>query len=406
LGSVYSTIANDPVIATMFGPEQQARDFATINLLNSFSVLTVLALAYAVCGKTYDGSPHKGLHGIIDALQPLRRPLLALSGIALFIQFLSFPIPNDLILRNVVEKLSLVVPLAIVLAFSAWRQLPAFDRLFALVVLASSFFFGLVSASKTAALFPLVGAVAGYFLGGRKVICAAFTLITLGLYPTLTAIVDAERTHWDYDPVMNSLAQRLDILMQALTAEGTRPSGGAEGESNPLIRFSHAPYQAYLINEWNEGRPGNSLHDSWTALIPRVLWPEKPIITRFGTELYATIFKVEVAKSHQAPTYTGEAFWNYGWVGVVVVSILLGLQLGWFSRKWLELSFGQTTRLGILIFSLPVVLNAWAVETWITPSYVGGTVTLVVLIKAADWAMSCLIGAPVRKTPILGGARS
>jgi hypothetical protein len=275
--------------------------------------------------------------------------------------------------------------------------LPALDKLVGLVLLLASVLFGFASASKTSVLFPLVAAVAGLLLGGRKVICAVLTAIIVLLYPSLANVVDAQRSHWQHDTLANSVAQRFEILVEVLRDDELgRTATKADEKDNPLIRFSHGPYQAFLIKEWYEGRPGNSLADVWTALIPRILWPDKPIITRFGGELYGTIFNVDRATSNQAPTYTGEAFWNYGWVGLIVVSILLGLQIGWFSLKWLELSFGKTTAIGILVFSLPVVLNSWAVETWIAASYVGGFVTLVVLIKAADWAASFLI-APARR---------
>ena len=399
LGSFYSTVTSDPVYMAMFGADQQSRYFATINLMNSVSVLIALACVYLMCGTRYVGSPHQGLRDIINALQILRRPLLALAGITLFLQFLFFPIPEDLLLRNLLDKLSMVVPLAIVLTFSSWRKLPILDKCLGLILVSTGVGFGLLSASKTAALFPLVATIAGFLLDERKVVCTVLTLIILFFYSSLATIVSAERAHWQYDPVTNSVSQRLDILMDALAAEVPGASrSGAEEEVDPLKRLSHAPYQAFLVNEWNEGRPGNSLQDSWTALIPRVLWPEKPIITRFGAELYATIFRVDQAASNQAPTYSAEAFWNYGWVGLVVVSILLGLQIGWFSRKWLELSFGRSMNLGILIFALPVILNSWAVETWIAASYVGGFVTLLLLIKAADWATSFFVALPDRRS--------
>ena len=50
-------------------------------------------------------------------------------------------------------------------------------------------------------------------------------------------------------------------------------------------RFDVASIQGYLLNEYNSGRPGNSLVDLLAVVVPRVLWPEKPIITRFGVEL-------------------------------------------------------------------------------------------------------------------------
>ena len=55
-GSFYSTVTSDPVYAAMFGEEQQSRYFATINLMNSLSVLIALACAFLVCGTRYVGS--------------------------------------------------------------------------------------------------------------------------------------------------------------------------------------------------------------------------------------------------------------------------------------------------------------------------------------------------------------
>jgi hypothetical protein len=89
-GSFYSTVTGDPVYTALFGEERQSRYFATINLMNSLSVLIALACAFLVCGTRYVGSPHQGLRGVINALQILRRPLLALAGIALFCNSSSF----------------------------------------------------------------------------------------------------------------------------------------------------------------------------------------------------------------------------------------------------------------------------------------------------------------------------
>ena len=102
-------------------------------------------------------------------------------------------------------------------------------------------------------------------------------------------------------------------------------------------------------------------------------------------ELYLKIYVGVEGGSAQAPTYTGEAYWNYGWLGVVVVSILIGLELGWFTRKWLEFIYTPESGIGALIFCVPVAVSAFSVESWIAATYIGGFVTLAILIKFTNF---------------------
>ena len=71
-----------------------------------------------------------------------------------------------------------------------------------------------------------------------------------------------------------------------------------------LARFAHGPIQAYLVDEYHQGRPGHSLTDFWAALVPRVVWGEKPVITRFGPELHGLYWSQSNPHSAFAPTYT------------------------------------------------------------------------------------------------------
>ena len=148
--------------------------------------------------------------------------------------------------------------------------------------------------------------------------------------------------------------------------------------------FSAAPFQAFLVEQYDEGRPGDSLQSAWAAAVPRILWPDKPDVTRFGRELYGLVTSTSNPQSALAPTYTGEAYWNGGWPAVVVVSIFVGLELGWLTRRWLLLASGRSSGFGILIMAIPSALLAFWVESWIAATFVGGFLTLAILINAID----------------------
>jgi hypothetical protein len=191
----------------------------------------------------------------------------------------------------------------------------------------------------------------------------------------INPVVNSGRTHIDYDPVMNSVATRLAILVDV----GFGNSEDADPDSTELptilLRLSVLSIQGYLIDEYEKGRPGNSLDDFWTAMIPRVFWPAKPSITRFGAELHGQYFSVADPTSALAPTYSAEAYWNYGPLGLVLVSVLLGLEFGWLTRRWQLALAGRDPAFFLIAF--PAVLGGLYVETWVAASYIGGFMTLV-----------------------------
>ncbi len=121
-------------------------------------------------------------------------------------------------------------------------------------------------------------------------------------------------------------------------------------------------------------------------MIPRVLWPEKPIITRFGAELNAQYYYVPYEDSSQtssstAPTYSAEAYWNYGPLGVVIVSILLGLVIGWRTRNWQLAMVGRDPAFFLIAF--PVAIWASFVESWVVATYFGEFIIFAVILLLA-----------------------
>ena len=118
--------------------------------------------------------------------------------------------------------------------------------------------------------------------------------------------------------------------------------------------------------------------------MPRILWPDKPNVTRFGPELYSIVFNNPDPSSALSAYLHGGGLLELRLAGCLAVSVLLGLELGWLSRRWFEFVNGTKPGMGILIFTVPAALFAFWVETWIAASYVGGFVTLVILIKLCD----------------------
>jgi hypothetical protein len=386
-GTAYSTIAEGYVFELLFSEPDQVRNLPTINLMNSLSVLIVLIFALSVSKITNVPVPRLRLNRFFNSLQPFNWPLLLLSSLIIATVYLTFPVPENLILRGALEKLAVLPSLTVLICFAGWDRLPINQKIAVVLILIAMIAMGLLAASKTAAMIPFVAMAGGVYLHNYRKASIILIAVTAAWYFFLLApVVNQMRSQSQYDPITNTPAQRLGIFSEALTNISADSSSDNEGKTESLLyRFVHGSTQSFLIDEWRNGRPGDSLADSWAALVPRVLWPEKPIITRFGPELYLKIYVGVEGGSAQAPTYTGEAYWNYGWLGVVVVSILIGLELGWFTRKWLEFIYTPESGIGALIFCVPVAVSAFSVESWIAATYIGGFVTLAILIKFTNF---------------------
>jgi hypothetical protein len=94
-------------------------------------------------------------------------------------------------------------------------------------------------------------------------------------------------------------------------------------------RLCYAPQQGFVMDEYDSGRPGSPWEDFTMALIPRVLWPDKPLVTP-GTNFSVLISGEE--GNNNAPGTLGEGYWYGGWLGVLAVGLYVGIFLGAVDR--------------------------------------------------------------------------
>jgi hypothetical protein len=80
---------------------------------------------------------------------------------------------------------------------------------------------------------------------------------------------------------------------------------------------------------------GATLTQPLILLIPRVLWPDKPINT-FGQD-FGRLFHVTnywTRATYVDPTVPGELYWNFGLPGILVGMGLVGVLLRWLYRRY------------------------------------------------------------------------
>ena len=79
---------------------------------------------------------------------------------------------------------------------------------------------------------------------------------------------------------------------------------------------------AAAIVQYDSGQNGESLRDIFTVLIPRFLWPNKPVYN------VGARFNLAVADNPESASWMGayvEAYWNLGWFGLPLVMVPLAL---------------------------------------------------------------------------------
>ena len=104
-------------------------------------------------------------------------------------------------------------------------------------------------------------------------------------------------------------------------------------------------------------------------------WPDKPITTQSAVDF--NIAATGIATSASSPGLFAEAYWNYGWTGVILLMMPLGLLLALLSRYAIDVFHRESW----LYF--PVVLLAMRIgfrtDGYYVPDILGALVILISL---------------------------
>lgn len=154
-------------------------------------------------------------------------------------------------------------------------------------------------------------------------------------------------------------------------------------------RICLVPSQVYAMEHYDDGLPGKTLSMAPYVLIPRILMPEKPILSP-GLEFTWAVRGTQVESSTALGIF-GEAYWNGGWTLVILISLAVGVGfavLGNLVPQWVTRR--DYVRLPIIVHGLHL---AWRIEDWFVPAYLGGTVFalivsggLYVVLRWTGWA--------------------
>lgn len=375
-----------------------------VNLLNACSVFTVVGVSLTLGwwrGPVWQTQEVESVQQQNTLLQNLFPFVLTVAIACTCLKLFFFPVAENLLIRSIIGKLTLFLPACFLLLGMLWHSIKWPFKLAALILFFIEVSCGLLTLSKYQVVCTMLAFIAGIWIWRTTWKLMLLTLSGIGLiFAMINPLITLGRAHLAYD-AHNTLGTRIEILQDASTAlldpkfifltNGPQPNIRVNLEEMKKLeervraigrRFEVASIQGYLINEYDSDRPGNTLSNFWVTFVPRIIWPQKPIITNLGGELHIKYYNdPSQIYSALAPTYSAEAYWNYGPLGVVLVSILLGLAIGWLTQYSFLAVYG--TRSEYFIIAFPVVIWACFVESWIVSSYLGEFVIFVAILLIA-----------------------
>jgi hypothetical protein len=251
----------------------------------------------------------------------------------------------------------------------------------------------------------IVVAAARYSLNGWRLVQLAAVTVTL---TTLSLLWFAIRT--DYRNVLNEGSGKQEVRIPiAARIETLRDlSRGVERQSledafeKMIFRVSYVQYFALCM----DNVPAKVAHENgelwWDsvkqALMPRLLFPDKPIIDDSARTNHYTGIRVAGLREGTSIGigYMGESYIDFGSIGMFAPILSLGVFYGFIYRLFAN---GPLTLMGFAIATVILVFGAAKLEAS-NIGLVGGNVTAVILFGLFVW-----LGAPSLWGWLAGGAR-
>ena len=141
------------------------------------------------------------------------------------------------------------------------------------------------------------------------------------------------------------------------------------------------------VPRWVDYRYGGTITFSLLSFVPRVIWPDKPLMTtgkEFG-RIFGLVNLVDVETSI-ACTLPGEMYWNFGVLGVVGWALFFGCAARWVYRRYGEGGQGDGMRKSLYVALLFPLVASEGQQALL----MAGLIKTIVLFTALVWILEKL----------------
>lgn len=253
---------------------------------------------------------------------------------------------------------------------------------------------GFASGALNSAAVPLLAALILSWSGTGRFNAKLFGLIAAIAIIFNPAKFEYRRLVWSA-PEDFGVLERVETWGKAIEKTWGAERSDVEANLNTTRgRFSESVFVAQVF-DWVPRNLPFAGFGRWKMVvysyIPRAIWKEKPLLTRYYNADYAMAFGLQDEESTETtainlPLVT-DAYWTAGWSGVAVAAILVGLLLGFYEaafdpRRWEGVVLGMPFLLGV-----PALSHVSAFFIGI-PQRLVVTVAVVWLVGFLGWLLS------------------
>lgn len=126
----------------------------------------------------------------------------------------------------------------------------------------------------------------------------------------------------------------LKNVPHALSA-ASKLSAKEDSVRNMVDRLYDGKFLGYLLMNYSQDHNyelGGTYKDIPVIIIPRFIWQNKPIISKFMNNWYNNL----MGSSAVPVTFWGEAYINYSWFGIFLIPYLIGLFMKWYDYLFIR----------------------------------------------------------------------
>jgi len=347
----------DVWIVDQFYPVEEI-DLLRTNMLNAAGISSVL-LGYLVGMALIDRGG--GRTSQITNIYEMKRLLFVLLVVGISVKYLLVvPYRTGIlgwVLPGSIQNLSRFTWIAIIVLFVLVHNGSIKYRIPLYCLVGTELIVGLMSWSRFEVIVVLLMILLGKFLCEQRIdrFIAGCALIGLFYVFFLSPFATFGRISVRLEGA-KSVGELSNTFLEYLQEERFDALGQLPGSHGWWSRLNYANAQTFAMNSYDSGNPGDTYSYIPYTVVPRILYPEKPIMT-LGTEFNELV--TGSAHSASAAGLFGEAYWNGGWPLVIISSIIAGFVYSIFTimsiRHILEwnLAYLPVTFIGITMGMSP-----------------------------------------------------
>lgn len=243
----------------------------------------------------------------------------------------------DILIPGVFTTITSIVDVGFALAAYLATRGDKRMRWLLLLVWPAHLFLTSLSFAKSEFMLALLLPAIGAYIGHRKVRRLAAAVLTIAVIYSFSqdfssfgrAIIHANSGTIGY-------GDRVKIVGRYFTEwSDSTLLDSSDHEEDWWMRLNHANVQAAGMRFYDAGMPGTSLGNAWTFFIPRAVWPSKPVYIGPG-DAFREQVTGQSGGGFMALSVYGDLYWEFGWLGVVLISPLVGWFFGMMTWRSIE----------------------------------------------------------------------